>query len=108
MYRVCRFAPSPVRVLDKFPHGERFFSPYGKNLSPCGKSSNLSINNLSLASSRTGRIADFCRFCIDIIKFTALREIFTVQGEKALAVWELVQDMYWARIEAANPILYKF
>jgi hypothetical protein len=24
-------------VLDKFPHGERFFSPYGKNLSPCGK-----------------------------------------------------------------------
>jgi hypothetical protein len=24
-YRVRRFAPSPVRVLDKFPHGERFF-----------------------------------------------------------------------------------
>jgi hypothetical protein len=24
-------------VLDKFPHGERFFSPYGKNRSPCGK-----------------------------------------------------------------------
>jgi hypothetical protein len=36
-YRVCRFAPSPVLVLDKFWHGERFFSPYGKNLSPCGK-----------------------------------------------------------------------
>jgi hypothetical protein len=36
-YRGCRFAPSPVRVLDQFPHGERFFSPYGKNLSPCGK-----------------------------------------------------------------------
>jgi hypothetical protein len=34
--RVRRFAPSPVLVLDKFPHGERFFSPYGKNLSPCG------------------------------------------------------------------------
>jgi hypothetical protein len=29
-YRVRRFAPSPVRVLDQFPHGERFFSPYGK------------------------------------------------------------------------------
>jgi hypothetical protein len=36
-YSVCRFVPSPVRVLDKFVHGERFFSPYGKNLSPCGK-----------------------------------------------------------------------
>jgi hypothetical protein len=35
--RIRRFAPSPVLVLDKFPHGERFFSPYGKNLSPCGK-----------------------------------------------------------------------
>jgi hypothetical protein len=31
------FAPRPVRVLDKFPYGKRFFSPYGKNLSPCGK-----------------------------------------------------------------------
>jgi hypothetical protein len=45
-YRVRRFASSPVLVLDKFPHGERFFSPYGKNLSPCGKSSNQSINNV--------------------------------------------------------------
>jgi hypothetical protein len=36
-YSVCRFAPRPVRVLYKFPHGERFFSPYGKNLSSCGK-----------------------------------------------------------------------
>jgi hypothetical protein len=36
-YRVRRFAPSPVRVLDKFPHGKQFFSPCGKNLSPCGK-----------------------------------------------------------------------
>jgi hypothetical protein len=24
-------------TVDKFPHGERFFSLYGKNLSPCGK-----------------------------------------------------------------------
>jgi hypothetical protein len=36
-YSVCRFAPRPVRVLDKFPHCERFFSPYGNNLLPCGK-----------------------------------------------------------------------
>jgi hypothetical protein len=61
-YRLRRFAPSPVRFLDKFPHGERCFSPYGKNLSPCGKSSNQTINNLSLASSRMGRIADFCLY----------------------------------------------
>jgi hypothetical protein len=37
MYRVRRFAPSPVRFLDKFTNGERFFSAYGKNLLPCGK-----------------------------------------------------------------------
>jgi hypothetical protein len=36
-YRVRRFAPRPVRVQDKFPHGERFFSLYSKNLWPCGK-----------------------------------------------------------------------
>jgi hypothetical protein len=36
-YRVRRFAPSLVLVLDKFPHGERFFSPYCKNLSQCSK-----------------------------------------------------------------------
>jgi hypothetical protein len=36
-YRVHRFAPSQIRVLDRFPHGKRFFSPYGKNLWPCGK-----------------------------------------------------------------------
>jgi hypothetical protein len=42
-YRVLRFTPSPGNVLDKFSHGERFFSPYVKNLSPCGKSSNQSI-----------------------------------------------------------------
>jgi hypothetical protein len=38
-YQVRRFAPRPVRVLDKFLHGERFVSPYYKNLLPCGKSS---------------------------------------------------------------------
>jgi hypothetical protein len=57
MYRVCHFAHNPVRVLDKFLHGERFFSPYVKNLSPYCKSSNQSMHNLSLASSRTGKIA---------------------------------------------------
>jgi hypothetical protein len=36
-YSVCRLSPRPVRVLDKLPHGERFFSLYGKNLSACGK-----------------------------------------------------------------------
>jgi hypothetical protein len=36
-YIVCRFALRPVPVLDKFPHGKGVFSPYGKNLLPCGK-----------------------------------------------------------------------
>jgi hypothetical protein len=36
-YRFRRFAPSLVRFLDQFPQSERFFSPYNKNLSPCGK-----------------------------------------------------------------------
>jgi hypothetical protein len=30
-YRVPGFAHSPVRVIDKFPHDERFFSPYGNS-----------------------------------------------------------------------------
>jgi hypothetical protein len=34
--------------------------------------------------------------------------IFTVRGEKSLAVRELVQDTYRARSEAANPILFEF
>jgi hypothetical protein len=37
-YRVRRFAPSPVRVLDA---QRKVFSPYGKNLSPCGKSAKI-------------------------------------------------------------------
>jgi hypothetical protein len=45
-------------------------------------------------------------FCINVIKFTAWREIFTVRGEKSLAVRELVQDTYRARSEAANTILF--
>jgi hypothetical protein len=36
-------------------------------------------------------------FCIDVIKFTARWEIFTVRWEKSLAMRELVQGMYWAR-----------
>jgi hypothetical protein len=86
MYRVRRFTPSPVRVLNKFPHGERFFSPYGKNLSLCGKSSNQSINNLSLASSRMGRMADFC-FCFASIALNLQHgERFLLYREKNLSM----------------------
>jgi hypothetical protein len=48
-YRVRHFAPSPrpVRVLDQFPHGERFFSPHGKNLSPCGKFNDIDVKQKS-------------------------------------------------------------
>jgi hypothetical protein len=45
-------------------------------------------------------------FCNDVIKFTAQRELFTVQEEKSLALRELVQDKYRVRSEAANPILF--
>jgi hypothetical protein len=34
-------------------------------------------------------------------------EIFTVWREKSFVVRELVQDTYWARSEAASPILFK-
>jgi hypothetical protein len=82
--RVRHFTPSPVRVLDKFPHGERFFSPYSKNLSPCGKSSNQSINNLSLASHRTGRITDFCLCFASMSLNLPHGERFLPYGEKNL------------------------
>jgi hypothetical protein len=65
-YSVCRFAPRPVRVLDKFPHSERFFSPYGKNFSPCGKFNDIDAKHKPKSA------------------------IFTVRGEKSLAVRELV------------------
>jgi hypothetical protein len=38
--------------------------------------------------------------------FTAHREIFTIREEKSLSERELVQDKYWARSEAANPMLF--
>jgi hypothetical protein len=108
-HRIRRFAPSPVRVLDKFPHSERFFSPYSKNLSPCDKSSNQSINMLSLASSRMGRIADFWLFfALMLLNKPHSERFFTVRGEKYLSVRELVQDTCRARRKAANPILFEF
>jgi hypothetical protein len=86
-YSVCRFVPSSVRVLDKFLDADRFFSPYGKNLSPCGKSFNQSIYNLSLASSRTGRIADFCLCFASMPLNLPLGERFLPYGEKNLSLW---------------------
>jgi hypothetical protein len=47
-------------------------------------------------------------FCLDIIKFTARREIFTVWGEISLAVREMVQDTYRDRSKAANPYFLNF
>jgi hypothetical protein len=44
-YRIRCFAPSPVRVLDQFPNGERFFSFYGKNLSPWGKFNDINAKH---------------------------------------------------------------
>jgi hypothetical protein len=81
-YRVRRFAPRLVCVLHKFPHGERFFSLYGKNLSPCGKFNDIDAKHQQKSAS------------------------LPVRKEKSLAVRELVQDTYQARSEAANTILF--
>jgi hypothetical protein len=35
-----------------FPHGERFFSPYGKNLSPCGKFNDIDAKRFSILHVR--------------------------------------------------------
>jgi hypothetical protein len=43
-------------------------------------------------------------FCIDILKFTARRKIFTERGEKSLAVGELVRTR--TRLGAKRPTLY--
>jgi hypothetical protein len=107
-YSVRRFAPCPVRVLDKFPHGKRFFSPYGK-ISPRALNPPTKCKQFILSQFPHGENHGFLyMFCINIIKFTARGEIFTVRGEKSLAVQELVQDTYRARSEAANPIHIKF
>jgi hypothetical protein len=49
-YSVCCFIPSPVCVLDKFPHGERVFSPYGKNLSLCSKFNDIDAKHKQKSS----------------------------------------------------------
>jgi hypothetical protein len=115
-YSVCRFVPIPVRVLDKFPHNERFFSPYGTYLLPCGKSFNQSINNLSLASSRTGRIADFCLCFASMSLNLPHSERFLQYGEKNLSplpdfLCEIIWHLYFGLLEQivnADKQLKKF
>jgi hypothetical protein len=92
-FRVRRFAPNPVLVLDKFTHGERFFSLFGKNLSTCGKFNDIIAKH---------------KHCLYSGWRIYLRARDFYRGEKSLAVRELVQDKYWARSEAANPLLFKF
>jgi hypothetical protein len=62
-----------------------FSPPYGKNLSPCGKSSNQRINNLSIASSRMGRIADFFKCFASMSLNLQHYKIFLLYGEKNLS-----------------------
>jgi hypothetical protein len=80
-YSVWRFAPNPVLVLDKFPYGERFFSLYGKNLSPCGK-----FNDINAKQKQKSAILPMRELAkdklLEVGGFTALREIFIVRGEK--------------------------
>jgi hypothetical protein len=50
-YSVCCFVPSLVCALDKFPHGERFFLPYGKNLLPCGEFNDIDAKQTKICYS---------------------------------------------------------
>jgi hypothetical protein len=100
-YRVRCFAPSPVRVLDKFAHGDRVFSPYDKNLLPCGK-----FNDIDAKHKQKSVIFPMRELAKDRLLILWLEDL--PHGERFLPYGELVQDTYRARSEAANPILFKF
>jgi hypothetical protein len=80
---VCRFDPSSVRVLDKFPYGERFFSPYGKNLSPCGK-----FNDINAKNKQTSVILPMRELAKDKLFILWLEDL--PHGERFLPYGELV------------------
>jgi hypothetical protein len=71
VYRDHRFAPSLVRILDKFPHGERFFSPDGKNLSPCGKFNDNDAKQKKICAFTVRELANDKLFILCLEDFTA-------------------------------------
>jgi hypothetical protein len=97
----CRFSPSPVLVMDKFPHGESFFSPYGRNLLPCGK-----FNDIDDKHKQKSAINKL--FTLWLEDLSHGERFLLYEREKSLPVRELFQDKYRARSEAVNPILFKF
>jgi hypothetical protein len=96
-------------VLDQFPHGERFFSPYSKNLSPCGKFNDINAKHKQKSAILPVREPAKDKLFILYLEDLLHSERFLPYGEKnRCAVRELVQDTYRGRSEAANPILFKF
>jgi hypothetical protein len=76
-YRVRRFAPSSVRVLDQFPHGERFFSPNGKNLSPCSKFNDIDAKHKQKSAISTVReLAKDKLFILCWLIYRTARDLF--------------------------------
>jgi hypothetical protein len=84
MYSVCRFIPSPVCVLDKFPHGEKFFWPYGKNLLPCGKFNDIDAKHKKNAILHVRELAKDKLFILWLEDFPH-GERFLPYGEKNLS-----------------------
>jgi hypothetical protein len=84
-------------------HTAKDFSPRTvNNLSPCGKFNAIDAKHKQ--KSAIHPVQELGIVYTLVGGFTAQREIFTIRGEKSLAVRELVQDTYRARREAANPI----
>jgi hypothetical protein len=108
-YSVCRFAPRPVRVLDKFPHDERFFSPYGKNLSPCGKFNDINAKHKQKTAILPVREPAKDKLFILYSEDLPHGERFLPYVEKNLSpCGNLSRTRTGARSEAANPILLNF
>jgi hypothetical protein len=83
-YRVPRFNLSQVRVLDKFPHGERFFSPYGKNLLPCGKFNDIDAKHKQKSVTLLGRELAKDKLFILWLEDLPYSKIFLPYGKKNL------------------------
>jgi hypothetical protein len=84
-YRVCSFAPSPVCVPDKFPRGDRFFSPYGKNLLLCSKFNNIDAKHKQKSAVLPVRELAKDRLFIIWLEVLLHGERFLPYGEKNLS-----------------------
>jgi hypothetical protein len=108
-YSVCHFVPSPARVLDKFPHGKRFFSPYGKYLSHCGK-----FNDIDAKHKQKSAILPVRELAKDKLFLLCLEDLphgerFLPCGGKNLSpCGNLSRTRTGLGAKRRNPILFKF